>query len=609
METRNHQPHQAAPRPRNASSGRVLTRAHAGARGLGFLLVVLAAIGAFEMYSAVAAVALSPPTVVTEPPSSVTQSSTVLNATVNPNGIAVEDCHFEYGTSTSYGFNVACSTLPGSGTSPIAVSASLPGLSAATTYHLRIVASSAGGSSDGGDEAFRTPPKPPKVVEGAASSITRQAATLGATVNPNGGEVSACEFEYGTSETYGTSVACTVLPGSGESPVAVSAPLTGLSGNTQYHFRVVATNAGGTSYGSDATFTSLPDAPAVLTAAASAVTQTTATLGATVNPNGALVESCVFEYGLSTFYGNAEACASLPEMGTGAVGLSVAVGGLSANTTYHFRIRASGPGGASQGADQVLQTLPDAPAVATGAASSQTQTSATLNATVNPDSGPVSDCEFEYGSSIYYGASVPCASPPGDSNESVAVSASIGGLAPGSTYYFRVVATNAGGTSYGADQALTTVAPTPPVVPDQGVLGLHVSSPPPVPDAELSSRSLTADASGRFTLRVTCPADESWCVGTVTIRTLAAVAADSRGHQASAVRATILTLAKGSFKVAAGHAATIRLRLSVKARALLARSHVLRARASIVAHDAAGATHSVQSTVTIRLATAARSKG
>jgi hypothetical protein len=77
-------------------------------------------------------------------------------------------------------------------------------------------------------------------------------------VNPNGEEVSDCHFEYGVSEAYAFSTPCTSLPGAGESPVGVSAPVTGLSAKTTYHFRVVATNANGTSYGSDQTFATVP---------------------------------------------------------------------------------------------------------------------------------------------------------------------------------------------------------------------------------------------------------------------------------------------------------------------------------------------------------------
>jgi len=562
------------------------------------LLVALAATTALELCSVAVAYAGTQPSVVTEPPSSVTQTSAALNASVDPNGAAVEDCRFEYGTSTTYGFNIACSTLPGSGTGPVAVAATLPGLSASTTYHVRIVATNNGGTSYGGDEAFKTPPRPPRAVTGAASSVAQHGATLTATVNPDGGEVGVCEFEYGPSDAYGASVPCAALPGSAEGAVPVSAALTGLNGNTEYHFRIVATNAGGTSYGSDGTFATLPDAPAAITETASAVTQTTATLGASVNPNGGLIESCVFEYGTSTLYGSVEECTPLLAPGTGAVAVSAPVGGLSAGTTYHFRIRASGPGGDSDGEDHVLQTLPYAPSVATGAASSVGTTSATLNATVNPNNGPVSGCEFEYGSTTAYGASVPCGSIPQTGDSSVAVSASIGGLAPASTYYFRVVATNAGGTSYGTDQALTTQPPPPQ--PSQGVLGVNATHPVAVPDAQLASRSITANASGRITLRVTCPAGESSCTGSVTIRTLNAVIA-ALGRQAT-TKAAILTLAHGPFKVNGGHTVTITLQLTSRARALLARSHVLKAKATILAHDPAGAKHTTLSTITIRAA-------
>ena len=101
------------------------------------------------------------------------------------------------------------------------------------------------------------PADPPAVETGAASSAARTSATLNATVNPNGGEVSACDFEYGTSSSYGASAPCSPSPGSETSPVAVSSLATDLIPSTIYHFRIVATNATGTSYGADRKFTTL----------------------------------------------------------------------------------------------------------------------------------------------------------------------------------------------------------------------------------------------------------------------------------------------------------------------------------------------------------------
>jgi hypothetical protein len=95
----------------------------------------------------------------------------------------------------------------------------------------------------------------PVVTTGKASSLAATSATLNATVDPEGEAISDCHFEYGRTISYGASVPCSSLPGSGEAPVPVSAEVSGLTERTTYHFRIVATNPTATSDGADATFT------------------------------------------------------------------------------------------------------------------------------------------------------------------------------------------------------------------------------------------------------------------------------------------------------------------------------------------------------------------
>jgi phage gpG-like protein len=97
-------------------------------------------------------------------------------------------------------------------------------------------------------------PNTPTVVTCKASAVGRGSATFNATVNPEGREVKECKFEYGTETTYGSSVPCASLPGSGAKPVVVSTPLSCLKAGTTYHFRIAATNSAGTSEGLDSAF-------------------------------------------------------------------------------------------------------------------------------------------------------------------------------------------------------------------------------------------------------------------------------------------------------------------------------------------------------------------
>ena len=98
----------------------------------------------------------------------------------------------------------------------------------------------------GGTSGVGTPRGLGAFKSNAVTLLTQTSATLNARVNPDGQNITECEFEYGTSTSYGSKAPCKSLPGSGTSPVAVSAKVTGLTPNTEYHFRISATNSGGT---------------------------------------------------------------------------------------------------------------------------------------------------------------------------------------------------------------------------------------------------------------------------------------------------------------------------------------------------------------------------
>ncbi len=89
----------------------------------------------------------------------------------------------------------------------------------------------------------------------AATSVTSTGATLNGTVNPNG-LAATYYFQWGTTTSYGNTTTSTSA-GSGTTAVAESASLASLTGGITYHYRLVATNSDGTSYGNDFTFTTL----------------------------------------------------------------------------------------------------------------------------------------------------------------------------------------------------------------------------------------------------------------------------------------------------------------------------------------------------------------
>jgi hypothetical protein len=119
------------------------------------------------------------------------------------------------------------------------------------------------------------------------------------------------------------------------------------------------------------------------------------------------------------------------------------------------------------------------------------------------------------------------------------------------------------------------------------------------PDAMLAGTSLQASAAGAVNIKISCPSGERSCTGTIVLRTLNALSASFAG--AAKTNDSILTLASGPFNIPGGEVKTVTLHLSAQARKLLARSRMLRVRATIFAHNPTGGIHTGQTIATLRV--------
>jgi hypothetical protein len=300
---------------------------------------------------------------------------------------------------------------------------------------------------------------PPSAATGPVTAIGSTTATLTGSVDPNG-TATSWHFEYGTTTSYGSQTASTGA-GAGTASINVSATLTGLSPGTTYDYALVATSTAGTTPGLNGIFTTAAataEAPTVVTSPASSVTSTSATLGGTVNPNGRAT-TYSFEYGKTTGYGSTTPAQNAGS-GTSAVNVGAAITGLQSGQTYHFRLDATSDAGTSHGADMAFTATAapagGAPAVTTKAATSITTSSAKLNGSVNPH-GQSTTWDFQFGPTTSYGSETPVANV-GAGTKAANVSATVNGL-PSGLYHFRLVATNASGTTYGKDLTFGSGAP------------------------------------------------------------------------------------------------------------------------------------------------------
>lgn len=313
----------------------------------------------------------------------------------------------------------------------------------------------------------------PTATTDAASGVSAgTTATLNATVNPNNSNTTT-EFEYSTNSalTGSTIVAANSLTGT--TAQSTSTLIDSLSPGTTYYFRVIATNSVGVTYGSILSFTPIA-APTVTIRAASEIGETTTVLNAKINANGGNTTSIRFTYSSSsTFASDTFTVTGTPSTltGTTLTDISASISNLTGGGTYYFKAEATNEAGTTTSSTLSFTTTP-APAVTTSSATSVTSTGATLNGTVNAKGVATTSITFTYGTSstLSSGNTVVDASPSSASGSSdTPVSLALTGLTTGTTYYFRLSASNANGSNSGAIFSFT-VASTPLVTTDSATV-------------------------------------------------------------------------------------------------------------------------------------------
>jgi hypothetical protein len=306
-------------------------------------------------------------------------------------------------------------------------------------------------------EVFGPPVSPVLVRTEGASGVMSESAMVDGSLNPQGQEAGA-RFEYGTSPSLGSGAALSAVASpsraSGESYVSVTGALANLEPNRTYYYQLVGTDSESSFYGEVESFATPAVRPTASVRSALFVGPHEAVLVGAANPENSDTHYR-FVFGASTAYGT-----SVPG-GEGDVGSNFAedpvtssVVGLQPGTTYHYAVVASNGQGTTQSGDMSFTTpAAPVPVVVTGAAEGVTQNSATIAGSVDPE-GVSTGYEFDLGTDTSYGARV--FGVAGSGGEPLALSLSVGGLQPDTTYHYRLVASNVYGTVYGADMTFTT---------------------------------------------------------------------------------------------------------------------------------------------------------
>ncbi|HEY5046291.1 MAG TPA: hypothetical protein VII53_10585 [Solirubrobacteraceae bacterium] len=312
-------------------------------------------------------------------------------------------------------------------------------------------------------DVFSKPVPVPAVTTESATEVLHTTATLTGRIEPSGGLTVNCEFRYGA----GLTAPCEPPGPFSSSLNAVEAKISGLTRETTYSYRLLGTTSEGTTPGEEKTFTTLSQVvtpPTVSIEPVKPIAQNSATFNGKVNPNEAET-TYHFEYSTEAAGTN---WTSLAEQsagkGSSEVPVTETATGLTGHTTYYVRLVAENSCehgvsgcGASTSSEETFSTLAGPPKVSGTGVTDITAGEATLHATIYPENQLATIYRFEYGPTAAYGTIVPVGEGHVVGSTPAQVAQAITGLTPGTTYHFRVVASNGvGSPKTTSDQTFTT---------------------------------------------------------------------------------------------------------------------------------------------------------
>jgi len=401
------------------------------------------------------------PTATTYSASGITSTNATFNGTINAGG---EEAYyyFQYGTSNNYANFTVTNLVTTDLTNAINVSATVGNLLPATTYYFLLVSyNGLGVSTSTNYLSVVIPAELAAVVTLQATGVTASSATLNASINPENSPTEVY-FQWGTTLSYGNITSPINLNSNLLNTTNISFTIGNLQAGTIYYYEAVGYNGAGSSLGVGLTVATPAAAPVVDTVAASGITFTNATLNGTIVP-GSNSASYYFEWGLTTNYGNYTTTNTLTNNGTGGQPVSAMIANLFPASDYHFQLVAGNSAGTGYGGDLTADT-PLSPAfVVTLPATGVTNTTATLNATVNPENSPT-EVYFQWGSTSNNGNATTPVNLTTNLTNTQTISATISNLQSGTIYYFQVVAYNSGGAAAGSELVFNTPYVPPPTL-------------------------------------------------------------------------------------------------------------------------------------------------